>query len=43
MKQGSQRQVLRYLVNEVMNYEDELRTLFFESGAFAIFGDSMLT
>lgn len=41
MKQGSQRQVLRYLVNEVMNYEDELRTLFFESGAFAIFGDSI--
>lgn len=41
MKQGSQRQVLRYLVNEVMNYEEELRTLFFESGAFAIFGDSI--
>ena len=41
MKQGSQRQVLRYLVNEVMNYEEELRTLFFDSGAFAIFGDSI--
>ena len=33
--------VLRYLINEVMNYEDELRELFFISGAFAIFGDSI--
>ncbi|MBT3638382.1 MAG: glycosyltransferase family 2 protein [Opitutae bacterium] len=41
MKQGSQRPVLRYLVNEVMNYEDGLRELFFASGAFAIFGDSI--
>ena len=41
MNQGSQRPVLRYLVNTVMNYEEGLRELFFASGAFAIFGDSI--
>ena len=41
MYQGSQRAVLRYMVNEVMNYEEGLRELFFASGAFAIFGESI--
>jgi len=41
MNQGSQRAVLRYMVNAVMNYEEGLRELFFASGAFAIFGESI--
>ncbi len=41
MNQASQKAVLRYLVNEVMNYEEGLRELFFASGSFAIFGDSI--
>ena len=41
MNQASQKAVLRYLVNEVMNYEEGLRELFCASGSFAIFGDSI--
>ena len=36
-----QRAVLKYLVEEVMNYEKPLQDRFWTSGAFDIFGDPL--
>jgi glycosyltransferase involved in cell wall biosynthesis len=41
MKQKEQRSVLRFMVNEVMKYENSLKQSFIRSGAFTIFGNSM--
>ena len=37
----AQRAVLKYLVNEVMNYDEPLRTKFTNTGAYCIFGESL--
>jgi len=37
----AQRAVLKYLVEEVMKYEEPLRTKFAESGAYCIFGEPL--
>ena len=41
LNRKKQRAVLKYLVEEVMNYEKSLQFRFWESGAFGIFGDSL--
>jgi hypothetical protein len=41
MKQKEQRSVLRFMVNEVMKYENSLKQSFIRSGAFTIFGSAM--
>lgn len=41
LNRKKQRAVLKYLVEEVMNYEKSLQYRFWDSGAFGIFGDPL--
>ena len=41
LKEKEQRLVLRFMVNEVMKYKDNLKQSFILSGAFTIFGSAM--